>query len=142
MLPRRNRKRQRGAEMIESALVLVVFTLVCVGIMDVGQFLYLQQALTENVRSVARRSVVSASITSDEVVNLIVYGTLERPDGLSNGKFGLSPSNVSATIADRNTNEQRLVVVVHNLPIPTVSPWFGASLKNLPVRITVPLETP
>jgi Flp pilus assembly protein TadG len=136
------RKRQRGAELVESATILVVFVLLCVGIVDLGQFLYLQQSLTESVRSVARKSVVHADLTTDQVVNLLIYGTATRPPGVAYGRFGLTPSNVIATISDVNTNEQRLAVIVYNLPIHTVSPWLDASLKNIPIRVTIPLETP
>lgn len=54
----KSRKAQSGQAMLESALVLVMFLVVLIGIVDMGQFLYFHQSLTERARAAARYGAV------------------------------------------------------------------------------------
>ena len=138
---RPGRTNRRGATLVETTLILLTFIVMCVGVLDLGQFLYLEQSLVERTRQVARTAVVQ-NYTPDQVVNAVLYGSAASPAPGASGYLGLSASNVSATISDPATNEKRLVIVVKDLPLRTFSPFLPRQMKSLPVRISIPLETP
>ena len=132
---------RRGSTLVETTLILLTFVVMCIGVLDVGQFLYLEQSIVERTRQVARTAIVQ-NYTADQVVNAVLYGSTESRDPGSPGYLGLSTANVSATIADPTANEKRLVVVVKGLQLVTFSPFLPRQMKSLPVRISIPLETP
>ncbi len=139
------RQNQRGNVLIESALVLGLFVFVLVGIMDFAQILHVHQSLVERVRSVARTAVVQ-NLTVEEIRDRIVYGQsmdIRTEAGLMPAGFmGLRREHVTVEILDRTYNEQRLVVDVNGVPIIILSPLMAGQGKNLPLRITIPLEEP
>jgi len=139
------RQNQRGNALIESALVLGLFVFVLVGIVDFAQILHVHQSLVERVRSVARTAVVQ-NLTVEEIRDRIVYGQsmdIRTEAGLMPAGFmGLRREHVTVEILDRTYNEQRLVVDVNGVPIIILSPLMAGQGKNLPLRITIPLEEP
>lgn len=139
----RRRSNQKGSAMLESALVLTTFLLTLIGVVDLSQVLFVNQSLTERVRNVARGSAISGA-SEEEIVNRIVYNSPERPadDVAPAGYLGLFPQHVRAQVLDRTYNEQRLIVEISGLPVTMVSPLMSGRGRNLPLRITVPLEVP
>lgn len=139
------RQNQRGNALIESALVLGLFVFVLVGIVDFAQILHVHQSLVERVRSVARTAVVQ-NLTVEEIRDRIVYGQsmdIRTEAGLMPAGFmGLRREHVTVEILDQTYNEQRLVVDVNGVPIIILSPLMAGQGKNLPLRITIPLEEP
>ncbi|HRJ18640.1 MAG TPA: pilus assembly protein [Bryobacteraceae bacterium] len=139
------RQNQRGNALIESALVLGLFVFVLVGIMDFAQILHVHQSLVERVRSVARTAVVQ-NLAVEEIRDRIVYGQsidIRTEAGLMPAGFmGLRREHVTVEILDRTYSEQRLVVDVNGVPIIILSPLMAGQGKNLPLRITIPLEEP
>ncbi|MBE7543486.1 MAG: pilus assembly protein [Bryobacteraceae bacterium] len=139
------RQNQRGNALIESALVLGLFVFVLVGIVDFAQILHVHQSLVERVRSVARTAVVQ-NLTVEEIRDRIVYGQsmdIRTEAGLMPAGFmGLRREHVTVEILDRTYSEQRLVVDVNGVPIIILSPLMAGQGKNLPLRITIPLEEP
>lgn len=139
------RQNQRGNALIESALVLGLFVFVLVGIVDFAQILHVHQSLVERVRSVARTAVVQ-NLSVEEIRDRIVYGQsmdIRTEAGLMPAGFmGLRREHVTVEILDRTYNEQRLVVDVNGVPIIILSPLMAGQGKNLPLRITIPLEEP
>jgi len=131
---------RRGAVLIEATLVVMTFLVMCIGILDLGQFLYRQESLAERVRAVSRTAVVR-NYTTNQVVNAIVYND---PASTSTGPgfLGLTRSNVTAAIFDPALNEKRLVVTVQNLSFQTFTPFLPRKMGTIPVRISIPLETP
>ena len=158
-MTRNRRCNQRGNTLVESALVLTTFLLTLIGIVDLAQVLYVNQALTERVRGVARAAAISMA-TPEEIRNLIVYGgpppAPESDQGQQSwnppaqidpatapaGYMGLQPRHVNVQVLDRTFNEHRLVVEISGLPVTLVSPLMAGRGRNLPLRITVPLEEP
>ena len=138
----RNRRR-RGATMVEGVLVLFAFLVMLIGVLDFGQFLFMHQSLAERVRWAARSSAVK-DLTTTAVQNLVVYGTASPTDGQreSPGLLGLTPSNVTVSYESPDTNATRLAVSVRNLSYSVFSPLMAGTYRNLPIRISVPLETP
>lgn len=155
----RRRKQEKGNIFVETALVLTSFLLVMVGIVDLAHILYVNQALTERVRGVARASAISGA-NPEEIRNLIAYGNKEGPERERDGSqswqpvtdseqgvtekgfMGLQPQHINVQILDRTYNEHRLVVEISGLPVTIVSPLIAGRGRNLPLRITVPLEEP
>ena len=127
--------------MLEAALTLSAVVMMIVGVFDFGQFLYLHQALTERVRGAARTGAI-ANYNTAAIQNLIVYGTTtsEHPD--DPGFLGLRTSNVAVVFAGVNTNATRLKVTISGLHYPIISPLIAGNYTNLPIKVTVPMETP
>src|SRR2546428_4454592 len=72
----KSRKKQSGQAMLESALILLVFLVVLLGIVDFGQFFYFHQSLTDRARAGARYGSVHAcsdTATCPEAVNYAIY---------------------------------------------------------------------
>jgi hypothetical protein len=136
-----NKPKQRGAAMLESALTLSAVLIMIVGVLDVGQFLFLHQALTERVRGVARTSAI-ANYDTPSIQNLVVYGTATPDNAQLPGFFGLRTSNISVVFSGVNTNATRLNVTISGLNYPVISPLMAGNFTNMPIIITVPLETP
>lgn len=139
-MARRQRSGQRGSAMVEGAMVIGLFLMVFIGIFDFAQIMYLHQSLTERVRFAARAAVVEP-LTETEIRNLVLYGKKEPADGQT-GYFGLEPKNVSVTIAEKGTNEQRLKLRVAGLKFQVLSPWMARVGYNLPITVSTPLEEP
>jgi hypothetical protein len=127
--------------MLEGVLTLSATILMILGVLDFGQFLHLHQALTERVRGVARTGAITNYDTSS-IQNLIAYGTTtpEHPD--LPGFFGLRTSNISVVFSGADTNATRLNVTISGVHYLVISPLIAGRLTNVPIKITVPMETP
>lgn len=121
----RSRKNQRGQALVESGLVMLVFLPVFIGIMDFGQFLYLNQTLWERTR-VAARYGATTTYTSPgtDIVNMAIYNdpagaangasaTLPNMQGTDSTKDGYVTATLSAADAD---GTRRIVVTVTHYP--------------------------
>jgi Flp pilus assembly protein TadG len=84
----RSRKRQRGQAIVESALTMLIFLPVLIGILDFGQFLYFHQSLTERARAGARYGAVHTLGDGSEAVNVAIYN---NPAGAGGGATALLP---------------------------------------------------
>src|SRR5258708_3326662 len=105
MLPRkrnreaimRSERKQRGQATVESALVLLVFLPLLIGILDVGQVFYFHQPLGDGVRAAARYGAAHAYTDGSETVNVAIYND---PAGATNGATALLPYLTSAAGAN------------------------------------------
>ena len=131
---------ERGSTVVESAMVVMIALVLMIGILDFGQIMFMHQAIMNRVRSVAREAAVK-NYTANAVKNLIVYNT-QSPSDASTPMFGLSTSNVDVSYSDASSSEQRLFVSVTNLEYRTYTPLFARTLRNLPIRLSVPTEQP
>jgi hypothetical protein len=140
---RRRRTRsggEDGSTLVESALILSVFLLTIICLLDFGQILFLHVTLVERVRSAVRTAIVKGS-DATAITNLVVYQQSTTPAS-GTGFYGLTASNVSVTFANQGTPEQRVTVVVTGLRYPVYTPLIAKTLTNMPIRVTIPLETP
>jgi len=94
---RRHAGRARGQALVEFALVFPVFMLVLFGIIDVGRYVYVSNALNEASREGARYGSVEqwkyscpGSVTSPNLFTCTSAVTLRRLAG--------APANVAATV--------------------------------------------
>ena len=119
----RSRKNQRGQALVESGLVMLVFLPVFIGIMDFGQFLYLNQTLWERTRVAARYGATVPYTNGSDIVNMAIYNdpapaagtaaTLPNMQGSDSTGDGYVTATLSAADADGN---RRVVVTVTHYP--------------------------
>jgi Flp pilus assembly protein TadG len=119
---RRSKRNQRGQAMVESALIMMIFLPMLIGIMDFGQFLYLHQSLAERVRAGARYGAVHTFTDGSDIANVAIYND---PAGASNGATPVLPNltstagqngTVTATLTDAGTDDARIRVTITNYP--------------------------
>lgn len=133
--------------MVEAALALLPFVAVLLGAVDIARIMFVHSAVNERVRHVTRAATIN-HYTPSEITNRIVYNSPSAPatDGESGivprGFQGLLPSNVYVEYLNEGTNERRLKVDIKGMQVVTVSPWLATVGGNIPISLTVPLETP
>jgi Flp pilus assembly protein TadG len=132
------KKRERGSALVESALVLLVFVVVLVGVMDFGQFLFVHQTLVETCRKAARYGVVNP-YNEEQIRNIVLY---DAPQAPANGqaRFGLEASMVNVTRLDAGTNEDRVQVAITNYPFEFFTPFIARSVRGLPITTVMSYE--
>ena len=86
-------KSQRGQALVETALILLAFLSLLLGMGAVGEKLFIQQTLTERAHDAARSSVELNPWYLFAIRNLVLYGTTE-PEGHPDGFDGLAPSDI------------------------------------------------
>ena len=138
------RTKQSGQAMLESALVMLVFLTVLLGILDMGQYLYFHQSLTERARAAARYGAVHIySSPGLAIQNVAIYND---PNGAANGSTGLLPylnssagtnGYVSATLSGSGTDDARIIVTINNYPYTFLAPYMS---KATWLRTTVATE--
>jgi len=134
--------------MLESALVLLMFLVILLGIVDMGQFLYFHQSLTERARAASRYGAVHAySSPGLAIQNVAIYND---PSGAGNGATAVLPylntaagSNgyVSATLVGAvGTDDARIVVTINNYPYRFISPYMSKSTWLRTITAVEPYE--
>ena len=106
---------QRGQALVESVLTLVAFSAIFLGMIEVGEILYVHQTLVERAREAVRWGAVNtwdATNSPTQITNLVLYGTTSPSDS-AQPIFGLSAANVSATRPEPDySSADRIVVSV------------------------------
>ena len=137
----RNRKRsrnpRRGSTLVESALVVLVFLALLIGIGDLGQVLFIQQSLTERIRQGLRYGVITYDASA--IQNIVLYGTSTPSDGAT-PSFNLTANMVQVSRYDAKTPEDRVVITLSNYPIEFFSPWIAGRLTGKPIVGVQPME--
>lgn len=132
---------ERGQAFVESALVLIVFVSITIGIADFGQFLYLHQSLTERVRAAARYGAVRPyDFPGDSIRNVAVYGTATPAVGSKPLVPGLKTSMVTANLIAAGTDAARIKVTVSNFPFNFFSPWIAKKAKARAIIASIAYE--
>lgn len=138
----RRRQKQSGQAMLESALVLLIFLCIFIGILDFGQFLYFHQALVDRARAGARYAAVNPSATNTQIQNFTVYND---PD-VSTGSpliSGLTTTMVSALRSGTpGASNATAGVRISNFPFQFFSPYITGTFTNAPVTAILPSEAP
>ena len=148
----KSRKRQRGQAVVESALTMLIFLPVLIGILDFGQFLYFHQALTERARAGARYGAVHTLGDGSEAVNVAIYN---NPAGAGGGATALLPcvttactandgsavqATVTATLSDAGTDDARVTVTIANYPFNFLTPFLSKSTWLRTIRASQTYE--
>lgn len=108
-------RRQRGQALVESVLTLTAFLAIFLGMIEVGEILYIHQTLVERTRSAVRWGAVNVwddTNSPTQITNMVLYGTTS-PAGSSTPIFGLTANNVSVSRPEPDYSAaDRIVVAV------------------------------
>lgn len=135
------RRARRGSALVESALILLVFVALLVGIFDISQALFLHETLVEQARNACRYGVVHYDST-EAIRNMVLYNRPTAPTDSTSGIFGLTASMVDVTRASVNSNEERMVVTITGYPFVFLSPWMAGRYQGRPIVASLPVEVP
>ncbi len=139
-----SRRKQDGQAILESGLVMLIFLTVLIGIVDMGQYLYFHQSLTERARAAARYGAVH-TYTSPGLAtqNVAIYND---PAGAANGATALLPNlntsagangYVSVILSGSGTEDARIIVTINRYPFNFLGPYMS---KSTWLRTTVASE--
>lgn len=126
----KSRAREKGATLVESALVLLAFLTLLIGGCDLGRLLYQQHVLADRVSEAAR------------------YGALhpEDEDGIRRvvlqSGFDIRAEHVTVTRHDDTNGLPLLTLVVQDYPIQFLTPGIAGTVRGRAIRTTVLLEVP
>ena len=108
-------RRQRGQALVESVLTLTAFLAIFLGMIEVGEILYIHQTLVERTRSAVRWGAVNVwddTNSPTQITNMVLYGTTTPADS-STPIFGLTANNVSVSRPEPDYSAaDRIVVAV------------------------------
>jgi hypothetical protein len=86
------RPSSRGQSLVETTLILAAFMGLILGMVGVGQMLFVRQALAERAQDAARWGAVN-TYDAPAIRNLVLYGTATPTDGAT-AFGGLAPAEV------------------------------------------------
>lgn len=129
-----NRKKERGAAVVEASLTLTLFILVIFTLFDLGYVMYVHQTLAERARAGARYGSLNPTDTTGMRNIALYYSTT----GSGAGVLGLTSSNVSAVRAGAGTAADRVTVTISGFRFFAV--WPGRTGNGLPITVSMPVE--
>ena len=138
----RSPNRQRGQAMIESALILMIFVPVLLGIADFGQVLYLHTSLTERARAAARYGAAHTYTDGTAIKNVAVYNDSNPAAGTAPLLPNLTTDLVTATLDDAGTDSARITVTITSYPFNFISGFMLQSTWYRTILATEPYEIP
>jgi hypothetical protein len=134
-------KTQKGANILESALVLLTVLGMFLFIMDMGRILLIQQFITERARATVRSAVVN-NWTATATQNYLVYNSTTAPGGGGAGFMGLQTSNVTyQTLGTSGTPDYMLQVKVSGVPAVTWIPYVSGTYTLAPITASMPAQS-
>jgi Flp pilus assembly protein TadG len=139
MISLNQRQKSKGAAMLETALVSVVFLSMLIGAFDFAQFLFVHQALVERARYAARWGALSDPTNTSAITNMILYSQTTDPGNGTAGYLGLTSSNVSVTNPGSGTDDYRLAVLISNYSYSMFAPFIAGSYNGPNILVSVPL---
>jgi Flp pilus assembly protein TadG len=72
--------KRRGQSLVETTLILAAFMALILGMVSVGQMLFVRQALAERAQDAARLGALN-TYDAPAIRNLVLYGTATPADG-------------------------------------------------------------
>ena len=135
------RKNQKGANILESALVLLTMLGMLLFIMDMGRFLLIQQFITERARATVRSAVVN-NWTATQTKNYLVYNSTTAPNGGGAGFLGLQTSNVTyQTLGTVGAPDYLLQVKISGVQATTWIPYISNTYTLAPITFAMPAQS-
>lgn len=133
------RRRQKGANLVETALVLVTMLSMLLFVVDMGRILLTEQFITERARTTLRQAVVS-NWTTTQMQNVLCYNSTTAGTGA--GYMGLQTSNVTATfLGSSSAPDYRLQIKVSGVRVSTWVPGMAGSYTLPAVTLTMPAQS-
>jgi Flp pilus assembly protein TadG len=136
---RRNRNSERGSTMVETALILLVFLTMLIGVIDFGQVLYFHQSLVERARAAARYGAVHPTDTTG-ITNVALYNQASPTGTPSPILPGMTSAMVNVQNLGDKTPEARVMVTISSYPINFLSPYIARQFNNRPVIVSITAE--
>ena len=128
--------------MLETAVIFTSFFALLVGIIDVGQVLFVHQTVSERARAAARWGASRPLDTSTRVgmENIVLYNSSEAPkDGA--GSFGMTRSNVLIDqIPASGALPPRVTVHVHNYGFQFLAPYLAGRWTGRDISVSMSSE--
>src|SRR4030095_15421475 len=145
MSKKSNNKNERGAALVEFAIVATVFISVMFGVIEFGRLFWTHNAL----RDAARRGVRYAAVRKNDaagiqaVKNMAVYGDPNPAVGAQPLVNGLSTSNVNIDYQNYNGLQlsSRATVSITNLQFQFSVPLLGGTMTLPSYRTSLPGES-
>ena len=135
------RKNQKGANILESALVLLTIMGMFLFIMDMGRILLIQQFITERTRATVRNAAVN-NWNAVAAQNYLVYNSTTAPSGGGVGFLGLQTSNVSyQTVGTLGAPDYMIQVKVSGVPAVTWIPYIANTYTLAPITAAMPAQS-
>ena len=135
------RRRQRGATLVESALVLVALVSMIVFVLEFGRILLLQEYITQRAALTARKGAVS-NWTATMAANFLCFENTTASNGATEGFLGLKPSQVSyQLLGTAGKPDYRVQVKVTGVPVLTVIPGMAGTYTLAPFTATAPAQS-
>jgi hypothetical protein len=138
---KRRVRSERGAELIEFALVFPVLLLVVLGIVDFGFLFQRMEVITNAAREGARIAVLPAYTNADvqtRVCNYLASGGVPTTScGAAGGNPTISITTPSIPIAGATpmSGHRVQVTYTHNyIFIGPIASWFGGAFTNVPIN--------
>src|SRR5258708_6148234 len=123
----KSRKKQRGQAFIESALIMLIFVPVLVGIADFGQVIYFHASLTERARAAARYGAVHAYTDGSAIQNVAVYNDPSPATGTAGLVPYLTTSLGTAKLHDGRPHPARVTGTTTKHPLNFISRFMSPS---------------
>jgi Flp pilus assembly protein TadG len=130
---------ERGQSMVETALILLVYLMILIGIIDFGQVLYFHQSLVERARAAARYGAINPTDTTG-IKNVAVYNMATITGSPAPILGGMTTSMVDVQNPDVNTAAARVVVTISGYPINFISPYIAKSFNNRAIMVAMSAE--
>lgn len=135
----RRRGNSRGSLFVELSLIFVAFATMLIAAFDFGQFLFVHHALVERVRYAARWGAINNPADTASIRNMVLYYQSATPPPGTGTYFGLTPSNVTVTNADDNTDNHRLNLSISGYSYSILSPYIAGNFQGRPINVSIPL---
>jgi len=129
--------RQRGSAMLETSLVLVVALALLIGVMDLGQILFMRASVMERVRAALRAGVITYDPTA--IQNIVLYGKASPAEGAM-PSFNLTSSMVTVTRLNANESSDRVQISVTNYPLDFYTPMVARRVIGRPIVVVQAME--
>lgn len=134
----RRRKTSGGNVIVESALIFMGFAVMLFGAFDLGQYLFVHQALVERARYAARWGAIN-SANSTAITNMVLYYQSSTPPDGTPSLFNLTSSNVNVTTPESGTDSYRLQLQISGYSWNVFSPYIAGRYTGPTITVTVPL---
>ena len=124
-----HRRKERGQELVEYALILPIMMLILMGILDLGRAVYYYSALHNSAREGARYGVINP----------------EDPEGIEavvrNYAVALEPAELTVLISSPDEDTVRVTLTYQFTPItPIVGTLLGSNEVTLGSQATMRIE--
>jgi hypothetical protein len=134
--------REKGANIIEASLVLMLFLVLVYSLFDFGFVLYFHHTLMHQARSAVRYGVVRDydENAATAIKNMVLYSS-PTAGADSQGVLGLTAANVAVERQGEGTNEDRILVTISGFKYPTITPYWAGLHDGQAISVSMPFES-